>query len=155
MPIVNLRKFYYPDIKVDTFFEVSDEVAEALLALRREEDRIISRIRYHKAYFSLDGSDGIENYAPSWAQPSPEEILIREEEKLLHEITLERLNEALSHLTPTQARRVYARFVKKNKFREIAKDEGISTGQASESVRAGLKNLRRYFDKKKWTEGDM
>lgn len=155
MPIINLKKYYYPDIKKDTFVEVSDEVAEALLELRREEDRIRSRIRYHKAYFSLDGSDGIENHALNWAQPSPEEILIREEEKFLHEITLERLNEALSHLTSTQARRVYARIVKKKKFREIAQDEGISVGQASESVRAGLKNLRKYFAKKKWMNEDM
>lgn len=149
MPIINLKKFYYPYYTEDTFIEVSNEVAEALLMLSRQENNQAHKIWYHKAYFSLDCEDGIENHALNWEQPSPEKVLIREEEQLLHEITLERLNEALSHLTPAQARRVRARYLSKKKFREIAQDEEISAGQASQSVQAGLKNLRKYFEKHK------
>ena len=138
--------------KVDTFVEVSDEVAAALLELRREENRITSRIRYHKAYFSLDASDGIENHALNWAQPSPEEILIRAEEELFNEITLERLNEALSHLTPTQARRIHSRYMLGMPIREIAGAEGVETSSVYESVKGGLTQIRRYFDKHKWRD---
>jgi DNA-directed RNA polymerase specialized sigma24 family protein len=155
MPIINLKKFYYPYYTKDTFIEVSDEVAEALLKLTRQENNQTHKIWYHKAYFSLDCEDGIENHALNWEQPSPEEILIREEETLLYEITLEHLTEALSHLTPTQARRIHARYVLNKKFREIAQYEAISVSQARDSVCAGLRRLRKYFEKHKWTKGDM
>lgn len=155
VPIINLKKFYYPYYTEDAFIEVSNEVAEALLMLRRQENSRAHKIWYYKAYFSLNCEDGIENYALNWEQPSPEDILIREEENLLHEITLERLNEALAHLTPTQARRVRARYVLNKKFREIAQDEGISISQAGDSVRAGMRRFRKYFLKRKWTKEDM
>lgn len=38
MAIINLRKYYYPTYKKDTFIEVSDEVAEALLLMLRAEN---------------------------------------------------------------------------------------------------------------------
>ena len=61
MPIINLKKYYYPAYTKDTFVEVSDEVAEALLLMGREENARKSKIYYHKAYFSLDYGEGIEN----------------------------------------------------------------------------------------------
>ena len=61
MAIINLRKYYYPTYKKDTFIEVSDEVAEALLLMLRAENNYAQKRLYHKAYFSLDCEDGIEN----------------------------------------------------------------------------------------------
>lgn len=63
MQTVNLKKYYYPLFTKDTFVEVSDEVAEALLLMHREENNRIRKMYYHKAYFSLDREDGIENDA--------------------------------------------------------------------------------------------
>ncbi len=150
MPIINLKKFYYPYYTKDTFIEVSDEVADALLKFTRQENNQAHKIWYHKAYFSLDCEDGIENHALNWEQPSPEEILIKEEEQVLHEITLERLNEALSALTSTQASRIHARYMLGMTTRKIATTEGVDTSAIYESVKGGLKKIRRYFDKKKW-----
>ena len=39
MPIINLRKYYYPTIQKDAFVEVSGEVAEALEEGLRIEQR--------------------------------------------------------------------------------------------------------------------
>ena len=52
MQTVNLKKYYYPLIRENVFVDVSDEVAECLLQLRREEERIRRKIRYHKAYYT-------------------------------------------------------------------------------------------------------
>lgn len=150
MPMINLRKFYYPLVKEDTFIEVSDEVAEALLELRREENRIISRIFYHKAYYSLNCDDGIEDAAFNWAQPSPEDIFMQKEDEAYDALMLTRLEEAINTLTPIQARRIRARFMDRKKYREIAEDENISASQASQSIRTAMKKLKKYFDKKKW-----
>ena len=150
MPIINLRKHYYPLVTQDTFIEVSDEVAEALLALRRDEERIRSRIRYHKAYYSLDANNGMETYAINIDANSPEDILMQKEGEAYQALMMERLEKAFATLTPTQARRIRARFLEKKKFREIAAAEGISPGQVNISVRGAIKKMRKFFRKNNW-----
>ena len=61
MQTINLKKYYYPLCRQDTYLTVSDEVAEALLLMRREENNHARKVWYHKAYFSMDCEDGIEN----------------------------------------------------------------------------------------------
>ncbi|MDD2957189.1 MAG: sigma-70 family RNA polymerase sigma factor [Lachnospiraceae bacterium] len=150
MAIINLRKYYYPIYKKDTFVEVSDEVAEALLLLLREENNRERKLWYHKAFFSLDRDDGIENDAIGWEQPSPEEILIVAEEEAAHELLLRHLSEAFSILTPTQARRLHARYMLGMKIRAIAAAEGVNPSQVSDSVRSAIKKLQKHFKKQKW-----
>ena len=152
MQTVNLKKYYYPLFTKDTFVEVSDEVAEALLLMHREENNRIRKMYYHKAYFSLDREDGIENDALCGFEKSPEEILMEQEEERFFLLTLEMLEEALSYLTPTQARRIRARYLSGMAIQEIVASEGVSVSVVSESIRSGLKKLRTYFDKKKWRE---
>ena len=151
MTVINLKRYYYPLVKTDVFVEVPDEIADALLHLRREENNRKSKMFYHKAYFSLDCEDGIENEAIGWAQPSPEDYMIQAEDEAAHELLLEHLQEAIGQLTPTQARRLHMRYMLEMKYREIAAIEGVSTTQASDSVRAAVKKLRNYFKKRKWT----
>lgn len=143
MPIINLRK-HYPFLNEDCFVEVSDEVAEALLLAKRQEDNYHHRAWYHKAYYSLDRSDGIEN-SILHTEPSPEEIL-------LQKVSMQQLYEALDHLPPIQARRVYAHYILGMKKVDIARAEGVNSSGVCDSVRKGVRNLRRYFEKKKWME---
>ena len=151
MTVLNLKRYYYPLVKTDVFVEVPDEIADALLHLRREENNRTSKIWYHKAYFSLDCEDGIENDAIGWAQPSPEDYMIQAEDEAAQELLLEHLWEAIGQLTPTQARRLHMRYMLEMKYREIAEAEGISPTQASDSVRRAVKKLQKYFKKRKWT----
>ena len=111
MTVINLKRYYYPLVKTDVFVEVPDEIADALLHLRREENNRTSKIWYHKAYFSLDCEDGIENDAIGWAQPSPEDYMIQAEDEAAQELLLEHLWEAIGQLTPTQARRLHMRYM--------------------------------------------
>lgn len=152
MQTVNLKKYYYPLFTKDTLVEVSDEVAEALLLMHREENNRIRKMYYHKAYFSLDREDGIENDALCGFEKSPEEILMEQEEERFFRLTLERLDEALSNLTETQQRRIRARYLSGMTIQGIAASEGVSVSVVSESIRSGLKKLRTYFDKKEWRE---
>ena len=59
MTTINLKDFYYW-YTVDELVEVSDEVAEALMASKRAEAAHAERVRYNRAYYSLDCDDGIE-----------------------------------------------------------------------------------------------
>jgi RNA polymerase sigma-70 factor (ECF subfamily) len=78
-------------------------------------------------------------------EPSPEEILMQK-------ISMQQLYEALDHLPPIQARRVYAHYILGMKKVDIARAEGVTGSVVCNSVRKGVKNLRRYFEKKKWME---
>ena len=79
MELVNLKKYYPCLYAKDTLIEVSDEVAEALLIMQRQENASIRRHYYHRAFFSLDCEDGIENDRIGEIAPSPEEICIQRE----------------------------------------------------------------------------
>ena len=143
MPIINLRK-YYPFLNEDCFVEVSDKIAEAFLLATRQENNYHQRTYRHKAYYSLDRSDGIEN-SILHTEPSPEEILMQK-------VSMQQIYEALNHLPPIQARRVYAHYILGMKKVDIARAEGVNSSGVCDSVRKGIRNLRRYFEKKKWME---
>ena len=142
MPIINLRK-HYPFLKEDCFVDVTDEVAQVFFLADRQENNYRLRTYRHKAYCSLDRGDGIENDAIHTA--ASEEIFLRK-------VSIEQLQEALNHLPPIQARRVYAHYILGMKKSEIARAEGVNSGGVCDSVKKGVKNLRRYFEKKKWIE---
>ena len=61
--------------------------------------------------------------------------------------------EAISSLPPAQARRVHARYMLGMKVKDIAAMEGITPSQAGKSIHAALRRLRRYFIRRKWTNG--
>ena len=104
MAVINLRKHYYPLYTKDTFIEVPDEVAAVMEECRLYENRQEGRKSYYHVY-SIDCSPGIENHAMFLVQ-SPEDLIIREIDEAAEELLLERLAEAISHLSPTQARRL-------------------------------------------------
>ena len=54
MKTINLRKLYFSQYHEDVFVEVSDEVAEALLLMKRAENNRRQKINYYKAYYSID-----------------------------------------------------------------------------------------------------
>lgn len=153
MTVINLRKYYYPIYTRDTFMEVPDEVAEAIIEGQRIERREDGKKAYHGVY-SLDASIGMENHAMFLA-PSPEDVLVEAQEQAEYEELLARLYKAISYLSPTQARRLHARYALKKKFREIAADEGISGSCACDSVTGALKKLQKIFAKNGWLEKEV
>ena len=77
MTTINLKDFYYWYTQ-DELVEVPDEVAEALMASRRDEASYQRRLTRNKAFYSLDCDDGIE-YSACLHEPSPQELLDRKE----------------------------------------------------------------------------
>ncbi len=57
--------------------------------------------------------------------PSAEEIILLKEEQAAHEKLLAMLDEALSIITPMQARRVKGYYIRGLDFTRIAKEEGV------------------------------
>ena len=146
MKTINLKKYYYPICKKDTFVEVPDEVADAIVEESRAEDANDAKQHYH--CYSLDASPGMEHHFPEQAV-SPEDILVEKETEREQEAAraqmIERLREALATLTPRQASCLYARFWEDKPFKEIAEAEGFTTSADIVTVRTTLIKLQKYF----------
>ena len=57
----------------------------------------------------------------------------------------EALYAAIMSLPEKQAKRIYARFFLGMTINEIAQIEGVSKSRVSESIRTGLKKLKKFF----------
>ena len=136
MTTINLKDFYYWYL-TDELVEVPDEVAEALLTGKRAEAAYMERVRYNKAYYSLDCDDGIE-YSACLHEPSPQEILDRKE-------LFYRLWNALNSLPEIQGRRVEAHLIFGKSFRQMAREEGVDKSAVRCSVRCGIERMKKYL----------
>ncbi len=138
MTTINLKDFY-SWYTTNEYIEVPDEVAEELKADKRYEAAYSSRVRYHKAYYSLDCDDGIE-YSACLHEPSPQELLERKE-RFFH------LWNALNSLPEIQGRRVDAHLILGKTYREIGHEEGVDKSAVRRSVLCGIEAMKKYLRK--------
>ncbi|MCC8123275.1 MAG: sigma-70 family RNA polymerase sigma factor [Oscillospiraceae bacterium] len=136
MATINLRDFY-PWYTQDIFVEVSDAVAEELLADKRYQKSHWQRQRRNKAFYSLDVGDGIENGA-CFAELSPHEVMERR-------LQWCRLCRALNSLSETQGRRIEAHYILGKSKVDIARDEGVAEKCVRRSIEQGLWNMKKYM----------
>ncbi len=135
---INLRD-YYPFYQQDIFLDVPDEVFNIFEEYRKAEQAYQSRIRYHKAYYSLDRDDGIEHSA-LFVSLSPDEIYERK-------LTREQLHAAIVTLPDKQAKRIYAHYFLGMSKAAIAKAEGVSEAAVRVGIEKALINLEKIFKK--------
>ena len=136
MTTINLKDFYYWYTQ-DQLIEVSDEVAEVFKADARYEMAYQRRLSRHKAQYSLDCENGIEN-AVLLKPQTPEMVL---EEKQFQE----QVYAAVMKLPEKQVKRIYARYYLGMTVNEIAEVEGVDPSRVRDSIRRGLKQLAKYF----------
>ena len=138
MTTINLKVFY-PWYTHDEYIEVSEEVAEELHSSRRREAAHAERVRYNKAFYSLDCEDGIE-YMACLHEPTPQELLDRVD-------LFVRLWNALNSLPEIQGRRVDAHLILGKSLRQIAREEGVDKSAVRRSVDSGIKQMKKYLQK--------
>ena len=143
MPIINLRKYYYPTIRKDAFVEVSGEVAEALEEGLRIERRQEKKKLYHKV-FSMDTNDWTQLHISIYAQ-SPEDVLLRAEEHAEQERNLSRMAEAFAHLTPTQRERFLLFALDGYTYTEISRMCNCSKVAVHQSIKAVREKFLKFF----------
>lgn len=136
MITMNLRK-HYPWYTHDEYIEVSEEVFEAIRTGERQEATYKQRTYRHKAHYSLDVGDGIET-AAIYPEPTPEQLYE-------YKFTMQQLCNALNSLPEAQGRRVDARYLLGMKQVEIARSEGVTAHSVSSTIKAGLRNMRKYL----------
>lgn len=137
MKIINLREQYPDCYDVDTFVEVSDEVAAFMQECDRKEAAYKRRTYYHKAFYSLDCNDGIE-YDALFLSITPWEVYERK-------VTLEQLHAAIATLPDKQAKRLSAYYFLGMSKAEIARAEGVNKSQVTRSIDRALASLEKFL----------
>lgn len=132
MKEINLRDFY-PWYKEDVIIEVTEEVAEELLAGQRYIKASRRRVYRNKAHFSLDAEDGIE-YSACFSNPSSQELMERMER-------FEYLCHALNSLPDAQGQRVFEHYLLGHSVKAIAAAEGVTEQAITAAIRRGLQQL--------------
>lgn len=135
MKTINLRELYPDAYMSDYFVEVPDEVAEVFITFERMENAYKQRTYYHRAFYTPDCSDGIEQ-SVVFRSLTPEKIYERK-------LTREQLHAAISSLPDKQAKRIYAHYILGISRAEIAKAEGVSKVAVTYSIQRGMRVLSR------------
>lgn len=137
MQIINLKNIYPMYYTEDYYIEVSDDVAQQIQADNRAEHAYIERVRYHKAYYSLDAGDGIEKEAV-FTSKTPQEIY---ESK----VSNDELYAAINQLPLKQAKRIYARYFQNMSLTDIARDEHVDVSAIKRSIDQALKRIAKIL----------
>ena len=141
MKIINLRDFYTSLYTHDCICEVPDEVADLLAHFKSREQSQVRQRYKHRAHYSLDRDDGIENDALIFA-PSAQEVYERKAERMV-------LYLAMQSLTDKQLRRLYACFFLDMGYARIARLEHVDESTVRKSVNGALVRLSKiivFFD---------
>lgn len=138
MKKINLRD-YYPFYTSDVIVEVPDEVALLLREYVLLEEAYRIRTYRYRAFYSLEGNDGIEREALNHPL-MPDEIL---EQRQMSELIFR----GLATLSEKQRHRIYAHFFLGMSKADIARAEGSSVNSVKDSIRRGLRSLEKFFER--------
>ena len=138
MATINLRD-YYPWYTWDEFVEVPDVIAGELFADRRNERNHERKIRYN-GVLSLDADDGTEELASAITTDNPEALFEIMERRC-------RLCQALNSLPEEQGQRIEAHYILGNSKAKIAHDTGVDEKNVRQSIKRGLRNMKKYLEK--------
>ena len=146
MKTLNLKKYYYPICKKDTFVEVPDEVADAIVEESRAEDANDAKQHYH--CYSLDASPGMEHHFPEQAI-SPGRYSDGEGNGTgtggRPRLMMERLREALATLTPRQQAACTLGFGRASSLRRLPRPKALRHQRPSSRFATPLSSCRNII----------
>jgi RNA polymerase sigma-70 factor (ECF subfamily) len=119
--------------------KVTNEMLETMKAADRQEAAYQRRMYYHRAQYSLDAGDGIEN-AVLYKEWSPEQVL-------MWKLTIEQLCMALNSLSEKQGQRIDAHYLRGIGRREMANAEGVNQSAIRITIKNGLRNMKKMLAK--------
>jgi RNA polymerase sigma-70 factor (ECF subfamily) len=116
---------------------VSDEIYNAMIGWKREDEAYLRRLYRNKAHYSLDRIDQFE-YKPTVSNPTPYEIITEQSVK-------KQLYAAVASLPGKQVERLYAYFFLDMKKSDIAKAENSSQQTVSQMIQRSLLVLKEML----------
>jgi RNA polymerase sigma-70 factor, ECF subfamily len=136
MKRINLRDMY-PFFKTDVWVDIDEEVAHEIHRFDLKENAYKLKTYRHRAYYSLDRDDGIEQDV-LFLSISPEEYYERK-------LSKQQLYEAMCQLPVKSARRIYAHYFLGMSKVDIAKAEHVDERAVRKSISRGLKQMEQLL----------
>lgn len=127
MKIIKIKDYYGKIQEVP----VSDELYAEWIKLNNETQEHYHREKYHRSLLTLEDVDAAGDLSDL------EELV----DELIRKEQNDRLYDAISHLTPTQQRRVMM-FMDNMNYSDIARSEGAKFAPIYRSLQAAFKKLR-------------
>lgn len=137
MKTINLRDLYPDFYTTDYFVEIPEQLAMELHQFDLDDAAYKLRTYRHKAYYSLDCDDGIENEI-IFVAATPDELY---EKKL----TNQQLYAAINSLPEKQSKRIYAYYFMDMDEPAIARAEGVSQQAIHSSIQRGLRRIEKFL----------
>lgn len=136
---INLRDMY-PFYQTDVWIEVDEEIVQEMRRFELLESAYKLRAYRHRAYYSLDRNDGIENdilFPSRSTETEYEEMAFRRE-----------LYAAMCRLPKKSFRRIYAHYFLGMSKVAIARVEQVDEKAVRKSIESGLKKLKQFLGNK-------
>jgi RNA polymerase sigma-70 factor (ECF subfamily) len=128
------------DCDVDAFQAVmSSAVADVYFTAQCAEKAYRRRMYRHRAHYSINRSDGIEEEA--FYEPDTPFT------EYLKKLSAQQLHTAIAELPDKQAKRIYAHFFLGMSKTDIAVAEGVNEKAVRLAIEGGLRNLEKLLKK--------
>lgn len=124
--------------KQDCRIEIEKEIFEIYMNSRKAYVKIKNETSRHYEHMELSDT---EIYKRAF---EPEETV---EDIVIKNINKEKLRQARKELSDVQARRIDLHIVNEITIRDIASIENVQKSQIQKSLKLGLKNLKKFFEK--------
>ncbi len=135
MLTINLKEHYPTAHPEDFFVEVSEEIHQFFLDVKRKEDAFARQVSRYHAYHSLDDPDFATEHCSHCFAQTPADVIE-------HKHHLRYINQEIQALSSKQAHRCYRYYYLGLSMQEIANSEGVSVGSVSECIKTALTTLR-------------
>lgn len=137
MRTINLRELY-PFYRTDVWIEVNDEIVQEMHRFELLDSAYKLRTYRHRAHYSLDRNDGIENdiLRPILSSEAEYERL-----QLQREVCT-----AMCKLPEKSFRRIYAHYFLGMSKVAIARVENVDERAVRKSIESGLKKLKHLLE---------
>ncbi|NEZ42607.1 RNA polymerase sigma factor [Paenibacillus alvei] len=135
---INLKDVY-SFYKTDVWVEVDEEIVHEMRRFDNLDSAYKLRAYRHRAYYSLDGNDGLEHqilFPMLSSEEKYEEAWLRQE-----------IYKAMCQLSEKTFRRIYAHYFLGLSKVAIAQAEKVDERAVRKSISSGLKKLARLLDK--------
>ncbi|CAM4260323.1 MULTISPECIES: RNA polymerase sigma factor [Paenibacillaceae] len=139
MKKINLRDMY-PFYQTDVWIKVDEEIVQEMRRFELLESAYKLRAHRHRAYYSLDRNDGIENdilFPSRSTETEYEEMAFRRE-----------LYAAMCRLPKKSFRRIYSHYFLGMSKVAIARVEQVDEKAVRKSIESGLKKLKQILGNK-------
>ena len=133
--------------KYEPYFIASGEVFKEYVLITRAEDRRRKKKVKHETIFGYeDAVSECINAELQDGETVPSEIVVTLYEAKERQEKYNLMRKAFCVLTPTQERRIIARFYDGKSARTIADEEGVNYSKVYKSIEAALKKMKEFME---------